>query len=96
MTIKQMNQDEIRSKIFKALADVKRIEIIRYLYHVKTNHTCGDIGKSNGLNKSNTSYHVKILQDADLIDVIREGQFKFIKIREETFQEFLPGYLDTL
>ncbi|MED1796620.1 ArsR/SmtB family transcription factor [Brevibacillus nitrificans] len=96
MTIKLTNQDEKRAKIFKALADVKRIEIIRHLYLGQKNLTCGDIGAANGLNKSNASYHLKILQEADLIDVEREGQFKIITLREETFQEFLPGYLATL
>lgn len=95
MTFKQ---DEKRVKIFKALAEVKRIEIIRYLYHDKNNikNSCGDIGESIGVNKSNASYHLKILAEADLIDVGRDGQHKFIKIREDTFQEFLPGFLATL
>lgn len=96
MTIKQSNQDEKRAKIFKALSDVKRIEIIRHLYYVKTKNTCGDIGESVGLNKSNSSYHLKILQEAELINVLRDGQYKFIEIREDTFQQFLPGYLATL
>ncbi|RNB80459.1 ArsR family transcriptional regulator [Brevibacillus nitrificans] len=96
MTIKLINEDEKRVKIFKALADVKRIEIVRYLYQGKKNSTCGDIGSANGLNKSNTSYHLKILQEADLVDVVREGQCKIITLREETFQQFLPGYLATL
>ncbi|MED1953370.1 metalloregulator ArsR/SmtB family transcription factor [Brevibacillus centrosporus] len=96
MTIKLISEDEKRVKIFKALADVKRIEIIRYLYHGQKNITCGDIGSANGLNKSNASYHLKILQEADLIDVEREGQCKIITLQEETFQQFLPGYLATL
>ncbi|GEB35394.1 MULTISPECIES: ArsR/SmtB family transcription factor [Brevibacillus] len=96
MTIKQSNEDEKRVKIFKALADVKRIEIVRFLYRAKAMHTCGHIGNTHGLNKSNTTYHLKILHDAELIDIIRDGQFKLIQLREETFQAFLPGYLDTL
>lgn len=35
MTIKQKNSDEQRVKIFKALVEVKRIEIVRYLLHTK-------------------------------------------------------------
>lgn len=96
MTFKQYNLDEQRVKILKALAEVKRIEILRYLYHDKNKHTCGDVEQSLGLNKSNRSYHLKILQEADLIDLERQGQFKFITIKEETFNEFLPGFLATL
>jgi DNA-binding transcriptional ArsR family regulator len=92
MTIKQFNPDEQLVKIFKALAEVKRIEILRYLYHDKNKHTCGDVEESLGMNKSNRSYHLKILQEADLIDLKRHGQYKFITIKEETFHEFLPGF----
>jgi len=98
MTIKQLHSDERRVKIFKALAEVKRIEIIRYLHHQKNKdrNSCGDIGESIGTNKSNASYHLKILAEADLVDVGREGQHKLISIKEETFKEFLPGFLATL
>ncbi|MFD6507136.1 hypothetical protein [Bacillus sp. NP247] len=30
-------------KIVKALAEVKRIEIVRYLFHNKNKHTCREI-----------------------------------------------------
>lgn len=96
MTIKQFNSDEQRVKIFKALAEVKRIEILRYLYHDKNKHTCGDIEESLGMNKSNRSYHLKILGEAGLIDVKRHGQYKFITINEDIFHELLPGFLATL
>ncbi|MEH7051415.1 ArsR/SmtB family transcription factor [Bacillus pseudomycoides] len=96
MTIKQLNSDEKRVKIFKALAEIKRIEILRYLYRDKNIHTCGDIEKSIGVNKSNHSYHLKILLEADLIDVKRHGQYKIITIKENIFHEFLPGFLATL
>ncbi|MBM7644089.1 DNA-binding transcriptional ArsR family regulator [Scopulibacillus daqui] len=98
MTIKQYNLDENRVKIFKALAEVKRIEIIRYLYHDEnqTKNSCGDIGSAIGMNKSNVSYHLKILAEAGLIEAGRDGQQKFIKIKEDTFREFLPGFLATL
>lgn len=63
---------------------------------IKIKNSCGEIGESIGMNKSNVSYHIKIMVEADLIDVGRDGQFKYIKIREDTFQEFLPGFLATL
>ncbi|MFC7391994.1 ArsR/SmtB family transcription factor [Scopulibacillus cellulosilyticus] len=98
MTIKQSNLDEKRVKILKALSEVKRIEIIRYLYHEKNQikNSCGDIGGAIGMNKSNVSYHLKILAEADLVGAGRDGQHKFIKIKEDTFKEFLPGFLATL
>lgn len=96
MTIEQLNSDEQRVKIFKALSEIKRIEILRYLYCDKNIHTCGDIERSIGMNKSNHSYHVKILLEAGLVDVTRHGQHKVVTIKETTFHEFLPGFLATL
>lgn len=88
--------DVKRVKIFKALAEVKRIEMIRYLYHHQDNNTCGSIGESMGMDKSNVSYHLKILHEADLVSVTRMGQNKCSSLREDTFTEFLPGFLDSL
>jgi len=96
MTIKQNTSDDKRVKIFKALAEVKRIEILRYLYHEKYKNSCGEIGDAIGMYKSNVSYHLKIMIEADLIIFGREGQQKIIQIKEDTFNEFLPGFLSTL
>ena len=88
--------DVKRVKIFKALSEVKRIEMIRYLYHHRDSNTCGTIGESMGMDKSNVSYHLKILYEADLVSVTRMGQNKCSSLREDTFTEFLPGFLDSL
>lgn len=97
MTIKLISKDdEKRAKICKAMAEVKRIEMIRYLRQHPNHNTCGDIGESLGMDKSNVSYHLKILYEADLIQVIRNGQNKNVQLREDTFNEFLPGFLDSL
>ncbi|WP_211746283.1 helix-turn-helix transcriptional regulator [Paenibacillus sp. Marseille-Q4541] len=98
MTIKQYSfqNDVKRVKIFKALAEVKRIEMIRYLHLHRDNNTCGSIGESMGMDKSNVSYHLKILYEADLVSVTRMGQNKISQLREDTFTEFLPGFLDSL
>ncbi|GIO68874.1 metalloregulator ArsR/SmtB family transcription factor [Paenibacillus sp. FSL M7-1455] len=96
MTIKLSKEDEKRAKIFKALSEVKRIEMIRYLRAHRSNNTCGTIGEAMGMDKSNVSYHLKILYEADLIDVSRAGQNRLSQLKEDTFNEFLPGFLDTL
>lgn len=93
MTIELLPADQERAKIFKALSEVKQIEIIRYLYQSKTVHS---IETSLNMSKSNRSYHLKILQEVNLINVERQGQFKLISINEQPFHEYLPGFLDSL
>ncbi|MBN9653419.1 helix-turn-helix transcriptional regulator [Halobacillus sp. GSS1] len=96
MTFKQSKADENRVKVLKALADVKRIDILRFIYHSKNHYTCGGVQEALSLNKSNQSYHLKILQEANLIELQRQGQSKVVIIKEETFEEFIPGFLATL
>lgn len=97
MTIKLTSKDdEKRAKIFKALSEVKRIEMIRYLVRHPEHKTCGEVGESLGMDKSNVSYHLKILYEADLIHIYRRGQNKYGQLREDAFNAFLPGFLDSL
>lgn len=91
MTIELLPADQERAKIFKALSEVKRIEIIRYLYQSETVHSCGDIETSLNMSKSNRSYHLKILQEVNLINMERQGQFRLISVNEQLFCEYLPG-----
>ncbi|MGG3470999.1 helix-turn-helix domain-containing protein [Neobacillus pocheonensis] len=47
--------------------------MLRFLYHHTSKPTCSEMTETLNLNKSNRSYHLKILQEADLIDLTRQG-----------------------
>ncbi|WP_028548020.1 ArsR/SmtB family transcription factor [Paenibacillus sp. UNC451MF] len=97
MMIEQIQaDDEKRARIFKALAEKKRIEIVRYLHVEPTRNSCGEIGKAMGMDKSNVTYHLKIMNEAELIRVVRDGQNKKIYLIEDMFQTYLPGFLESL
>ncbi|WP_310832070.1 ArsR/SmtB family transcription factor [Paenibacillus pedocola] len=96
MTTQKIIHDELRVKIFKALADETRLDIIRALYVTKKEMNCGEIGDIRDTSKSNTSYHLRTLKEAKLIKVRKEAQAKYMTIELETFQTYLPGFLDTL
>ncbi|MCM3541030.1 ArsR/SmtB family transcription factor [Priestia endophytica] len=95
MTLEQINNLQ-RIKIFNALADEKRINIIRILSQEGNRPRCTDIGRSLGISKSNGSYHLKILSDAQLVTIEREGVTKYVSLNNETFKKYLPGFLATL
>ncbi|RAS78265.1 ArsR/SmtB family transcription factor [Priestia endophytica] len=95
MTLEQTN-DLQRIKIFNALADEKRINIIRILSQEENRPRCTDIGRNLGISKSNGSYHLKILSDAQLVTIEREGVTKYVSLNTETFKQYLPGFLATL
>lgn len=96
MTTQKIINDELRVKIFKALADETRLDIIRALYTSKKEMNCGEIGHIRDTTKSNTSYHLRTLKEAKLINVRKESQAKYMSIDLKTFQTYLPGFLDTL
>ncbi|SFJ32965.1 DNA-binding transcriptional regulator, ArsR family [Paenibacillus sp. UNC496MF] len=96
MTTDNRVNDEHRIKIFKALADETRLEIVRNLYAAKKELNCGEVGDAQGTSKSNTSYHLRTLREANLINVRKEAQTKYMRINLATFQTYLPGFLDTL
>lgn len=96
MNIEQQVADEQRIKIFKALADPTRIEIIRTLQRNQHEMNCGEVGEQCESSKSNASYHFRTLREAGLIKVRKDSQMRYMKIDQETFDRFLPGFLDTL
>lgn len=97
MNIKQsISNDELRVKIFKALADENRLRIVRLL---RDNHNQMDYSKladALEVGKSTVSYHFKIMREAGLITITRHGQLKTITLNEMVFNGVLPGFLKSL
>ncbi|BCG59408.1 ArsR/SmtB family transcription factor [Paenibacillus sp. URB8-2] len=97
MTIEQLDaSDEYRVRIFKALADHTRLQIIRTLKGSRTELNCGEVGERCEASKSNASYHFRTLREAGLILVRKEAQTKYIQLHQATFDTYLPGFLDSL
>lgn len=98
MTIEKLseNQDEQRIKIFKALADPARLNIVRLLYQKQDELNCGEIGTLLAISKSAASYHFRTLREAGLTNTRKVGQNKFVKLNQKTFDILLPGFLTSL
>lgn len=61
-------------KISKALADRTRLAIFQAIA-TRSGMTCADMVKMRGVTPATISHHLKILQDAGLIECRKEGQF---------------------
>ncbi|ARW24441.1 metalloregulator ArsR/SmtB family transcription factor [Pediococcus acidilactici] len=94
MTMKQ--EDIKRAEIFKVLSDPNRLSMIRTLYKSKREMTCGEVGKKLEVSKSTVSYHFKILRSVGLTNTRKEAQSKYLSLKFETFDKYLPGFLDSL
>lgn len=64
MTIEQYSNynDEDLIKIFKALADPVRLNILRILSKRESELGCGEVGELLDMSKSAVSYHFKTLR----------------------------------
>lgn len=93
----QMNlEDEKRVQIFRALADETRIQIIRVLKQKGSELSCGEIGDFINIPKSTVSYHFRILREAGLTTTRKESLNRFVSLRSDTFQKYIPGFLESL
>lgn len=64
----------------RALSDESRWAIVRTLVASPDPYTLGDLAARNGLSDYNASRHVRILHEAGIVTVEREGRFKWIGI----------------
>ncbi|MEQ1840463.1 MAG: winged helix-turn-helix domain-containing protein [Verrucomicrobiales bacterium] len=82
----------------KALSDETRWEIVRILSNTSSSLTLGEIAENLELSSYNASKHVRILNKAGLICVVRDGRFKRIGIapewRSTVNTASTPGTLD--
>lgn len=71
----------IRAKVFKAIADPTRLEIIEFLKDKQEICQC-EIHPELEKSQSTVSQHLKILIDCGIIEMRRDGQKKMYKIKE--------------
>ena len=79
-------------KIFSALADPTRRHIFECLRDGPK--TVGELSKTQSVSRPAVSQHLKILQNADLVDVRPQGTRRFNYVKRDGL-EALRQYLDT-
>lgn len=79
-------------KVFKALSDKTRREILKLLNDKDMN--AGEIAKHFDMSKPSISKHLDVLREAELISSEKRGQFMIYSINTTVIQEVLGGFLD--
>lgn len=74
-------------KISKALADETRLMIFETIAS-KGQMNCGEIVSMQGVTPATVSHHLKILNDAGLIECRRDGQFVYSHPVPETIESY--------
>jgi ArsR family transcriptional regulator len=71
--------------LFKALDDSTRREIIELLR--KNDMTAGEIAERFNISKPSISYHLQLLQQADLVVSVKKGQYVHYSLNTTVVQE---------
>jgi ArsR family transcriptional regulator len=74
-------------KISKALADETRLMIFEAISR-KKQMNCGEIVSLQGVTPATVSHHLKILNEAGLIECRREGQFVYSRTTPEVVKAY--------
>lgn len=80
-------RDEPFVKIAKALADPTRRLILREI-RASGDLTCSCVCALSALSQPTISHHIKILDDAGLICMRKNGQFHILTVNEPALAEF--------
>jgi DNA-binding transcriptional ArsR family regulator len=74
--------------IAKALADPRRLELLRQIGSCTDSVQCADIRGCHPVSAATLSHHMKELETAGLIRVTREGKFASYLLRRDVLQSY--------
>lgn len=80
------------NKIFKALNDSTRREILKLLK--EKDLTAGEIAEQFNISKPSISHHLDILKQADLVTTQRKGQFIHYSINATVLDDILSWLIN--
>ena len=79
--------DEDIVTISKALADRTRLGILRTIAR-RGCVCCGDVAKAFSVTQATVSHHLKVLSNAGLVEMRRDGQFIRVCVVRRTLDDF--------
>jgi len=80
--------DKQFTRVAKALADSRRFEILKAISET-SEMSCGSIAERFPVGQSTVSHHLKMLLDAGVVSVRREGQHSYFSTRSEVLEEYV-------
>jgi ArsR family transcriptional regulator len=83
----KLSNDQIHM-IAKALADPRRLELLRQIGSCPKSMQCADIRGCHPVSAATLSHHMKELETAGLIRVTREGKFASYVLRRDVLQAY--------
>jgi ArsR family transcriptional regulator, arsenate/arsenite/antimonite-responsive transcriptional repressor len=84
---KTLTQDQVLL-IAKALGDRRRYEILKRLGECRDAIACGAVRDCTRIDPATLSHHMKELELAGLVEVVREGKFASYVLRRDVLEAF--------
>ena len=77
-------------KIYKALGEPTRLQIVKTLSSER-HMACMDMSDELGINSNSTlSHHLKILIEAGLVSVRKEGTYRYYSLHRDILEKYAP------
>ncbi|MCH8305805.1 MAG: helix-turn-helix transcriptional regulator [Candidatus Marinimicrobia bacterium] len=74
-------------KIAKALSDPRRFNVLQEISG-RDEISCGGIAELFPISQATVSHHLRVLTEADLVEVRREGQHGYFSARLDVLSEY--------
>lgn len=92
VVVDQQERELIR--VYRALGEPTRLAIVRLLAQ-QEEVGCAELAGSLDLTRPTLSYHTRILEESGLLQVRKEGAYRFYSLARETVQRLAPAVLQT-
>jgi ArsR family transcriptional regulator len=76
-------------KIARALAEPRRVRILKQLGESETATPCSEVTLNGEVSAPTVSHHLKELQNAGLLEITRQGKFAYLKLNRAMLDAYL-------